>query len=722
MGTTLSREGTNPQCRITTLHQSDIGVLTLRCMLGAELPDDRDSAELIFVSRDEHSERTYPLRHIRRNGSTALEARIRLCDMNRPLLQPGVWDVCVRLGESGPLLPLTAPSHGTGTWPPIMVPAPGGPYAVSPAVQRDTITLQVDRTTEYCEVDRVEIEGSALIVDAHLVPEGPVAGRDGQLIALSRDGKDVAVRVPVTLSCGRLHTVVDIDELLSDDRQNWDLYLRLGEGRILRLGSHLDEIHNKNSVFSFPHYTVDRSGKTYAAQPFYTVDNNLSVRTWPVNRKPQVGARGVPQAKSLPVRRWLRRPAKPLMGLVVSTVELIGRLRRPYGATGTGPRKVYFMMDNAFGVTGLHRTILNLANHLARDHDVEIISLVRRQRRPFFEIDERVRLTFLLDEVAPRNERRRGLARRLQQVLHSKATWLVHENDFMNKKHSLWLDLKQLQRLHTMEPGILIATHVSFNVIAARFARSGVVTIGEEHKNFTVRKPLLKQIRRHYRKLDALAVLTVGDERDFGELLAGSNTRVIRISNPLPEEPVVRADLDRKQVIAAGNYMLPKGFDLLVRAFEEVVHRHPDWQLRVYGDGPQNARLQRQARAAKLHNHVLFMGRTDQLNEEFARSSIFVLSSREEGFGMVIIEAMAVGLPVVSFDCPRGPSDIITDGVDGTLVPAKDTDALAMAILDLIENPDKRRAYSAAALRTVKSYESDAIAQIWRRTFDELIG
>lgn len=112
--------------------------------------------------------------------------------------------------------------------------------------------------------------------------------------------------------------------------------------------------------------------------------------------------------------------------------------------------------------------------------------------------------------------------------------------------------------------------------------------------------------------------------------------------------------------------------------------RHPDWQVRLFGGGPTQAALQKQIRDAGLHKHVLLMGRTDHPADEMARSSIFVLSSRYEGFGMVLIEALAVGLPIVSFDCPRGPSAIITPGVDGTLVPPEDVDSLAAAIIDLI--------------------------------------
>jgi glycosyltransferase involved in cell wall biosynthesis len=272
-----------------------------------------------------------------------------------------------------------------------------------------------------------------------------------------------------------------------------------------------------------------------------------------------------------------------------------------------------------------------------------------------------------------------------------------------------------------MRGGLVIGTRPSFNLLAAALTPAGTVTTAQEHMNFHAhRSGLAADIRRRYRDLDALVVLTEADRRDYAAALADARTRIVRVPNALPELAGARASLDRPVIVAAGRLNAQKGFDRLIPAFKAVAEAHPGWRLRIYGRGPQRAALRRQIMQLDLYDDVLLMGATEALGEALSQASVFALSSRFEGFGIVVIEAMSKGLPVVSFDCPRGPGEIIDDGRNGVLVPDGDVDALSRALVGLAGDADRRRALGTAALETARRYDPDTIVAQWEALLGDL--
>jgi glycosyltransferase involved in cell wall biosynthesis len=191
------------------------------------------------------------------------------------------------------------------------------------------------------------------------------------------------------------------------------------------------------------------------------------------------------------------------------------------------------------------------------------------------------------------------------------------------------------------------------------------------------------------------------------------------IPNPvLPEAaPLHRENGPGGTVVAAGRMVPQKRFDLLLDAFSLVAQRQPGWNLVIYGDGPDRAGLEEHARRKGLEGLVRMPGWTAQLPQRLAECDLFVLSSGYEGFGNVIAEAMAAGLPVVSFDCVAGPSDIIRHGVDGLLVPALDVQALAEAMERLMADADLRRTMARRAPEVLDRFSLQRTLELWDEAF-----
>ncbi|MBO4230924.1 MAG: glycosyltransferase family 4 protein [Bacteroidales bacterium] len=193
------------------------------------------------------------------------------------------------------------------------------------------------------------------------------------------------------------------------------------------------------------------------------------------------------------------------------------------------------------------------------------------------------------------------------------------------------------------------------------------------------------------------------------------------IPDPLCYVPERVSTLDNKVVIAVGRLVRQKNFSSLVRAWRKVSDRCPGWELQIWGEGGERSMLESLISSMGLSGSVKLMGYSDNIMARYPDASIFVLSSLFEGFGMVIVEAMSCGLPVVSYACPCGPKDIIKDGFDGFLVPQGDEDALADKICELIEDENKRGRMGKAALADSLRFDINPVIRLWMDLFGKTI-
>lgn len=226
----------------------------------------------------------------------------------------------------------------------------------------------------------------------------------------------------------------------------------------------------------------------------------------------------------------------------------------------------------------------------------------------------------------------------------------------------------------------------------------------------------MRNLVSHLKRLDRFVVLTEEDKASWIEL-----NNVIVIPDPLAFSIDEMSSLANKRVIAVGRYVYQKGFDLLLQAWAKIENKHSDWELVVYGMGDRDPYEQiiDDLRIDRSRCHLY--GSTLDIKKEYLNSSLFVFSSRFEGFGMVLIEAMACGLPVVSFDCPCGPKDIVRHDEDGMLVPSCNADSLADAMHRLMSDDDLRKDMASKAIINVRRFQLNEIAQRWKTLFNSVV-
>lgn len=219
-------------------------------------------------------------------------------------------------------------------------------------------------------------------------------------------------------------------------------------------------------------------------------------------------------------------------------------------------------------------------------------------------------------------------------------------------------------------------------------------------------------MNRQVKELDALVVLADQHKEDWSDI-----PNVYVIPNFYPFYPDVASSCDTKQVIMVGRYNDAKGYDYLIDAWDIVHKRCPDWTLQVYGSGEYYNQVVNWIDERNLGNSIILHEPTSQISEKYLESSICVMSSRYEGFPMVLVEAMASGVPCVSFDCPFGPRNIIRNEEDGLLVEYLNTQALADGLCRLIEDETLRKQFGRKARENIKRFSKDEIMDKWSRLF-----
>jgi len=377
--------------------------------------------------------------------------------------------------------------------------------------------------------------------------------------------------------------------------------------------------------------------------------------------------------------------------------------------------KIAYCLPSLYISGGMERVLTIKANYFADifKYEVFIILTDGKDKKPYFPLSPKIHVIHLdlnYDHLYG------------QPLLKRTFRYFLKQRRFKNRLTKCLIDIK---------PDITVSM-LRRDINFINSIHDGSKKIGEIHinkDNFRdfkgkdgvsfIKKKLAKlwmnQLVQELKKLDQFVVLSDEDKNKWHEL-----DNVLVISNPLPFFPKQTAECVNRQALAVGRFAYEKGYDLLIEAWSIVAAKHPDWIIRVFGDGDKK-QYQEQIDRLNLQETCILESATPNIIDKYLESSLFVLSSRFEGFGMVIAEAMACGIPVVSFACPWGPIHIIDDNKDGFLIEPGNEKKLADKIIYLIEHEEERKVMGQNARLNSERFRIEKIAEQWKTLFENLL-
>ncbi|TVZ10237.1 glycosyltransferase involved in cell wall biosynthesis [Cellulophaga sp. RHA_52] len=369
--------------------------------------------------------------------------------------------------------------------------------------------------------------------------------------------------------------------------------------------------------------------------------------------------------------------------------------------------KIVFLIDQVYLHGGIERVLSIKANYLAKNdaNDIHIITTEQQQNSPCYDFNSAIHFLDL-------------------GINYSRNKSYFHPKNLLK----LPIHISKIKHvLKQIQPDVVVVCSHSTDTYFMPFIAKHIPKVKEFHysksievekrKNpkSTFKKQFLKFADYVETKYDSLVVLNKDEQAYY----ASNNTTVI--PNPLTFFPETKTTLEKKIVIAAGRIAQVKGFDLLIDIWALFAQQDPQWQLHIYGDGPKEyvASLQKQIDANNLSEVVLLKGSTTQVKKKMLDASIYAMTSHNECFPLVLLEAQACGLPIVAYNCPHGPSNIVSKE-NGILVEHYNKEQFAEALLKLSRNKDLLQSMSTEAVENAKKYTIEKVMSKWINLFTTL--
>lgn len=360
------------------------------------------------------------------------------------------------------------------------------------------------------------------------------------------------------------------------------------------------------------------------------------------------------------------------------------------------------------GYGGIEKSIVALANLLADDYEVEIISSYQLFEKPAFDIDPRVEVRYLITRYKPNREAWKSSIKHLRPISFVKESF----NSVMTLALRRSTMIRAIENCHS---DIIISTRDLFNTWLGTYGRKSCYKIGWEHNHYHGDMSYADKVTKSAKNLDALVLVSDSLRKFYKKQLADTKCKCFYIPNMLDSVPDQLSKLNEKRLISVGRLSREKGYEDLLDVFKLIHQEEPSWRLDIIGDGAQKNLLGDRIFNEGLKECVTLHGFQDKtfINNLLSQSSIYLMTSVTESFGIVLIEAMSYGLPCVAFDSAEGATELIQDGVNGYLISYRNKEEYAKKVVELIRNKKLRTKLGSAGRKTSLNYTGDKVKRDW---------
>ena len=362
------------------------------------------------------------------------------------------------------------------------------------------------------------------------------------------------------------------------------------------------------------------------------------------------------------------------------------------------------------GYGGVEQAIVNLANMLCNDFHVELVITYKVTENCVWDLDKKVNLIYLTDLKPNKDELKKAL---------KKLNLLKIFKEGIKSLNILWKRTNEVKKyIKRTNADILISSRILYTKLIGKYGKKDVIKIAQEHRHHNNDKKYIDRLKKACVGIDYLVPVSK-ELTDFYQKILP--IKCVFIPNSLEYWPINSSDLSNRCAISVGRLSKEKGYLDLIDVFKLVHQKHSDWKLDIIGDGEEKELIKQKIKQYKLEQAIILHGfqKKQYIYEKLKESSIYLMCSYEESFGIVLIEAGSFGIPSVAFDSAQGANEIIENNKTGFLIKNRSKEEMANKIIELIENENLRHKFGTKFKKDVYKYSFENVKKEWLKFLKE---